>query len=242
MQQGDASNQIVQFNDIREPYNPQAFSMGISSACCESSTGSSAGSNTVSSNALLQDSSCSVSYCWGYGIELWGNQPVSNGNLIQNATGYPSIAFGPSISPTAINNILQGSLAGVYCEDGGSPPSCTDVTGTETYTPNTISTTISAKTSGATFISPTSGPHSFPLTVSLSGSTDPNITSYYTTDGSSPVPGAGTTQVYSAPFILTGPGTVKAVGMWGAGANPFSYHSGYGYVPSAVHSATYTSE
>jgi hypothetical protein len=248
MQQGDVTNQIVEYNDIREPYNPQEFSAGISNACCTATSGSAMYSNVVSNNVAIQDSSCSVSYCWGIGIELWGNYPVANGNLIQNSTaGYPSVTFGGptstnvSNSPTATNNVLQGASAGMYCQYGGPPPAaCGDISGTVTYTPNTISTTVSAQTSGATFIAPNSGPQSFPLTVSLSGSTNPNVTSYYTTDGTTPVPGSGTTQGYSAPFVLTVPATVKAVGMWGAGANPYSYAAGYGYVPSAVHSVTYT--
>jgi hypothetical protein len=33
--------------------------------------------------------------------------------------------------------------------------------------------------------------------------------------------------------------TVKAIGMWGGGANPKSYPPGYGFVPSAVQSAYY---
>jgi hypothetical protein len=33
---------------------------------------------------------------------------------------------------------------------------------------------------------------------------------------------------------------VKTIGMWGRGANPKSYPSGYGYVPSPVVSASYT--
>jgi hypothetical protein len=35
------------------------------------------------------------------------------------------------------------------------------------------------------------------------------------------------------------PATVKALGMWGTGANPTSYASGYGFVPSAVQTANY---
>jgi hypothetical protein len=64
---------------------------------------------------------------------------------------------------------------------------------------------------------------------------------WYTIDGSSPVPGSGAAKLYTAPFTLSATATVKAVGMWGNANQPTSYPAGYGYVPSAVVSATFTS-
>jgi hypothetical protein len=63
---------------------------------------------------------------------------------------------------------------------------------------------------------------------------------WYTTDGSTPVPGQGTAQLYKTPFVVSATTTIKAVGMWGTANQPKSYPAGYGYVPSAVVSATYT--
>ena len=44
----------------------------------------------------------------------------------------------------------------------------------------------------------------------------------------------------SCNIAVAAAGTVKAIGMWGQGANTYSYPSGYGFVPSSVASATYT--
>jgi hypothetical protein len=41
--------------------------------------------------------------------------------------------------------------------------------------------------------------------------------------------------------MLAGPATVKAIGMWGSGANVKTYPTGYGFVPSSSVSANYTS-
>jgi hypothetical protein len=71
---------------------------------------------------------------------------------------------------------------------------------------------------------------------------DVNTGIWYTTDGSNPVPGSGTAKyIKNGESISIGVTTiVKAVGMWGAQNQPTAYPSGYGYVPSAVQSATYT--
>jgi hypothetical protein len=70
--------------------------------------------------------------------------------------------------------------------------------------------------------------------------TGANTGVWYTTDGSTPVPGSGTAQYYSGPFTISSSTVVKAVGMWGAANQPSSYPAGYGYVPSAVVTATFT--
>ena len=71
---------------------------------------------------------------------------------------------------------------------------------------------------------------------------DTNTGIWYTTDGSTPVPGSGTAQYIASggTIAVSTTTTVKAVGMWGAQNQPTSYPSGYGYAPSAVISATYT--
>jgi hypothetical protein len=56
---------------------------------------------------------------------------------------------------------------------------------------------------------------------------------------STPCVAGNSTKLYTVPIIVSLPATVKAVGMWGAGANPLSYPSGYGFVPSAVVTANY---
>ena len=100
--------------------------------------------------------------------------------------------------------------------------------------------------SAAPTLAPAAGTYPSPLQITLtdtgfsSGSLPLSNTSiYYTTDGTNPVPGAGTTKRYTKPFPLELPATLKAVGMWGAPNQPTSYAPGYGPVPSAVISATY---
>ncbi len=78
-----------------------------------------------------------------------------------------------------------------------------------------------------------------PPTITLTDA-GPNTSIYYTTDGSTPVPGSGTTQLYTGPFSITLPVTVKSVGMWGVAPEPLSYAAPYGFVPSAVQTASYT--
>ncbi len=71
------------------------------------------------------------------------------------------------------------------------------------------------------------GTYTTTQSVSLSDPT-PNAIIYYTTDGSQPVPGAGTTAVYSTPFIISTTTTINAMA------------TATGYVNSAVGTATYT--
>ena len=117
-----------------------------------------------------------------------------------------------------------------------------------TQTGNVTAHTCSAVPSVAPTIDPPAGSQTFPLTVTL---TDPgydkgpqplrNTGIWYTTDGSSPVPGSGTAKYVESggKFLLRTPATVKAVGMWGARNQPSSYAKGFGFVPSAVKSAQY---
>jgi hypothetical protein len=69
--------------------------------------------------------------------------------------------------------------------------------------------------------------------------TGPNTGIWYTTDGSLPVPGSGTAQLYTGPFTITNGAVVTAVGMWGAPNQPVSYPAGYGYTPSTAVAAPF---
>jgi hypothetical protein len=202
------------------------------------------GFDAVYSNNLIQSAHCtpgtSSNICpqtgagiaWCYGM---GGGTISN-NTVQGDV-YQTIAVPSSGGDGYIGN------------ESSSPGSCglTNPWFPSTLTGNVKSATHVAATSVAPTISPSPGGYSSPLTVTL---TDPGYTSgaqplgntsiYYTTDGSTPVPGSGTTQLYTLPVTVSLPATVKAVGMWGSGANPLSYPSGYGFVPSAVQTAAYT--
>lgn len=192
-QQGDVSNQIIQYNDSYSPYVPSYITSGISNACCIAYTGSTAPATVTSNNVIIEDMTCSFAYCLGYGIEAWGNQSQFESNLIQSVSEYTTIAFGGysaaapangnSTSPVAIGNIVQGPYAGVVCENGGTLPNCTYVTGTPIYSPNSLSSTPSTQTSTRPAISPASGTYTTPQIVTVSQSAI-NTSSYCTTDGS----------------------------------------------------------
>ena len=74
-------------------------------------------------------------------------------------------------------------------------------------------------------ITPAAGTYTAPVNVTI---VDGGAQIYYTTDGSTPVPGAGTTKLYSAGFTLTASATVKAIA------------TETGLSQSAVASAAYT--
>jgi hypothetical protein len=246
-QQEQVTNQVIKYNDTHDQYTPAQFSFGISNACCASSGGSTAPGTVTSYNVLVNNEplGSNPSYNWGYGIEAWGNQSQFNYNVVQGNYMANAIALGGassahSTSPVAINNVLNGAMShAVTCEEGGTLPSCTYVDGTPVYSPNTTSATVSTVASTTPSASPASGSYSGSQTVTLSDS-GVNTSIYYTTDGTSPVPGSGTTALYSTPFTVPVPSTVKTVAMWGTGANPYSYPSGWGYVPSSVVTNTYT--
>jgi hypothetical protein len=230
---------------------------------------------TDSNNVKVETLTNSTTGCGEvFGYEFWGQGTQGNNNLMQgNAIGFcPGFTGGGFLwgygagSWQINNNIIQGAFmasnqsvcsgtANPYTGPGyilseecqGNPP---------TQTGNVLSATPTAITSVAPAISPGSGSFSGPHVVTM---TDAGLTSgagplgntsiYYTTDGSTPVPGSGTTQLYTGAITLTSTTTVKAVGFYGAGYTPgagpvpypYSYPSGYGYLPSAVVSATYTS-
>ena len=101
---------------------------------------------------------------------------------------------------------------------------------------NTTAQRAHAVPSTAPTISPAAGAISGATTVTLADS-GTNHSIYYTTDGSTPTTAS---TLYTAPFSVNPGTTVKAIGMWGQGANPTSYPSGYGYLPSSVVTASYT--
>jgi hypothetical protein len=229
LQQQDVSNALVQFNDMHDEYNPAQFSFLVSAACCGSAGGSTSPGVNINNNVLFNNVALSSgeSYNVGYGIELWGYGSEATDNLLQAAHFANAISMGgfsanPSAGMIAVGNVIQGNVTAPNCEMGGTAPSCT-YAGTSTVSPNTGSSTISAQSSGIPTI--TQSGTTFSITDSA-----PNTSIWYTTDGSTPVPGVS--QLYTGPFFTSTTITVTAVGMWGTGANPPSYAAGYGYIPS----------
>jgi hypothetical protein len=247
-EQPEAITRITfQYNSIHDWFAPYYGSFGISMACC-ANPASTPPYLTVDSNVIILNTTPAGRY--GYGVEAWGTHARYEHNWIGTgkfSIGAPGITYGFG-SPTSFNyNTICGggfaSAAYINQEfDGLTAPS---------QIGNVMSPTCSPVTSAAPSISPSGGNQSFPLKVTL---TDPGFDStkpvpngntgiWYTTDGSTPVPGAGTAQYLPSggKFDLKAPATVKAVGMWGSGANPTSYPAGFGFVPSEVKSAQFTS-
>jgi hypothetical protein len=232
MQPQNASNVIVAFNSYENAFAPSTFTMGISAACCAGISGATV--PFVNHNVLLANVKEAGKYI-AYAIEWWGNGAQANNNLIQ---GYwaNGIVWGMGGGPWEVrNSVIQGRyMAGPYgCYICDEKQGATNI---PTQSGNVTSTTITPVTSIAPTISPAGGAISAATTVTLAD-TGSNHSIYYTTDGSIPTTSS---TLYTVPFAVNAGITVKAIGMWGRGANPKSYPSGYGYVPSAVVSASYT--
>jgi hypothetical protein len=270
-----AANVVVQNNSIENPYQPQPFSFGLSFACCAGgapygllpanractpSTSPTCASNTpatspvpqILDNVLIQNEPPPAgSYAWGFTIEWWGWGAQAIQNLLEGNSPNGGVTWGAGSPPWEINyNTACGpNMGGAFKSEGyqGIPP--------PSATGNTFSSSCSPIMTTTPAISPASGPQSFPLTVTLTdagntSSTAPvpmgNVSIWYTTDGSTPAPHSGTSQLCNptvgsttCAISLAAAATVKAIGMWGQGANPLSYPSGYGFIPSSVASAAY---
>jgi hypothetical protein len=252
---------IFQYNSYHDPYVPFFGTFDLSFACCEN--GARAPYLVVENNVLVQNTPNSPcpSYT-GYGIEAHGMRASFSHNMVEGHNGaqfskfanppcssgpfsVPAIAWGFGDNPRHYdNNYVCGPWFDrqYVVTQNPSYPTPSSIVG------NIQSPTCSAVQSAPPTFDPPSGPANYPLTVTL---TDPghksgprplgNTSIWYTTDGSTPVPGSGTAKQLPSggKFSLGAPGTVKAVGMWGSGANPTSYPPGYGFVPSEVRSAHY---
>lgn len=78
------------------------------------------------------------------------------------------------------------------------------------WTKSAAATVIYTMKAASPVFSLKSGSYKAPQTLTITDTT-PGIAIYYTTDGSAPVPNAGTTQLYSGPISLTAKTTVKAL-------------------------------
>jgi hypothetical protein len=250
------------WNSSHDWLKPDPGSFGISMACCANGTHQTP-YITVASNLSIFNTPVTGGNRYGYGMEAMGFQSSYQNNMVQSAvfTSYADgIAWGNGGTPQPpnsafhwTNNYVCGSWTGYPNVNSPGYIKREGVYG-DGYTPDTTGSNFqqncAATTSFAPTISPSTGPQTFPLTVTLNDAgyssgaiAQGNTGIWYTTDGSTPVPGTGTAKYLSdgGTFIMAGAGTVNAVGMWGALNQPTSYPAGYGFVPSAVTSATYTS-
>ena len=225
---------FIEHNSFHDFVDGYYSTMGISTPCCFD--GSEAVNSTVSDNVLIANNpapNAPPEYI-PFAVEFWGDGSLAQHNLIQ---GYwdNGITWGYVSPSTAIqyNNICGPNMAAKNWFVSNEEHQTTVIT----TTPNTTSATCSTVASTPPAISPAAGAISSGTTVTLSDS-GLNHSVYYTTDGSTPTMSS---TLYTGPFSVSPGTTVKAIGMWGQGANAKSYPAGYGYVPSSVVSASYTS-
>ena len=243
-----------EYNSEHDWFMPYFGSFGLSMACCYNGTNP-PGLNG-SNNVIVFNVNAGVSGRYGYGMEAMGRGATYNNILLQAvkspyAAGGIAYACGPVASVS--NNTVQGGFVSndsSYIENENASFPCGTSRTPASFTGNVTGPKVSSIPSVAPAFDLPSGPYSFPLKVRL---TDPGYTSgpqplgntgvWYTTDGSTPVPGAGTAQYVSSggTFVLPAAATVKAVGMWGAANQPARYPPGFGFVPSEVKTAHYSS-
>jgi hypothetical protein len=239
------TSMYILYNSVHDQFATNFGSWGFSAANgCSSGCVTETNYNVFINNI---DATAAGQYTPG-AIEVWGsNGTTDNYNLIQ---GYWANGI---VTSTTGQFVYKGNT---FCMNNGGSTTTPGKGGyfnsetsnplpyTASATENTFSATKTcAQTSVAPVISPASGTSSGSQTVTFTNpgqNRDKNTGIWYTTDGTNPVPGAGTAgYISSGGTIVVGATTVKAVGMWGAANQPTSYPAGYGYVPSAVVSATY---
>lgn len=253
------------WNVFRDAIDPQAGSWSISFA--ENSANSSIVGNSILNNLFVWDVAVDGNPVNGAGptIEFWGGSGNFNNNLSQGYAGC-GMQFGYYYNMDIQFNIMRMYNVDTYgytCNEEGVttyPVGSVQAGNFATYNYGVNSSGGSSwqgtLTSQTPTISPNGGSFSSSQVVTLTnngwtGSTNiggfgtgygpqGNTSNYYTTDGSTPVPGQGTTKLYTGPFTITSTTTVKTVGMYGAPNQALSYAANFGFIPSSVASATFT--
>jgi Bacterial Ig-like domain (group 2)/Chitobiase/beta-hexosaminidase C-terminal domain len=204
-------------------------------------------SNNSQNNVMIMETTASAHAPSSY--EFWGYGNADN-NLIQ---GYQanSMMYGYGGSPWSTSNeIIQNLSSGVFINNEENISCCYPAQNN-----NSETRVLAAQTSTAPTISPApTGGYSAPISVTLSDTgaqtsgqgPQGNTSIYYTTDGSTPTTNStacnASTSGTNTCTISVAPGTtVKAIGMWGSINQPKSYPTGYGFVSSAVVTASYAS-
>jgi hypothetical protein len=230
---------FVEHNVVDEPINAFWGTFAMSMACCQA--GFMQTGYTGFSPSLYYNDNVTISTGAGgpghppYGVEWWGTGARGLNSLVQGnfSNGY---VYGYGNPPWAITH---NYICGPYmAKEGGYIADQQKVTPRPAESDNITAPSCHAIPSLPSKISPAPGSYASPLTITLSNPGQ-NTSTYYTTDGTTPVPGSGSTKLYSGPFSISVPATVKAVGMWGVAPQPLTYPSGYGYVASSVVTASY---
>jgi Chitobiase/beta-hexosaminidase C-terminal domain len=237
-------------NDLHDPAEPSFTNWALSSPQVDY--------NEVTDNLVITNVKPNGAL-WPPGYEWWGTASLSH-NLSQGYNGCP-MEFGYGVTPEATieDNILQTptSPCSIALADGTKVlglgnefPGDIKFQHFPRITGNTFSSKITNFVSTAPKISPGSDNFtgSQEVTIIDDGNVSDkgprgNTTIWYTKDGSTPAPKSGTSIGCASPckIRVNATTTIKAVGMWGAITQPARYPAGFGYVPSAQVSATYTS-
>ena len=220
------------YNDWHDPVYPGYGSFTFSLPQYKNGASYSNMNSNISYNVFASNVAVGSGGLYIPGVEFWGtgqaNYNLYQGNLACGAQ------FGFGNTPWELNyNTYQGNGSNVCNEENQN------TNPNPTQTGNTSATNVSALTSVAPDIYPSSGTSGSTQTVTFINpgtNRDANTGIWVTTDGSIPVPGSGSAKYYSSGQTLdvTEATTVKAVGMWGAANQPYSYPAGFGYVPSNV--------
>ena len=225
---------LVEHNSIEDPINSSWGTMGVSMACCQ--WGSILGQQGTSPGYIFDDNVMIATLpigdkCPPIGVEFWGNGSQGSGSLVQGTfcNGY-NWGYGGA-NWAVMNNYICGP--GFQTDGGGYITNEEHQTNPPTMNNNTVGPECATLPSVAPTIALSAGTVADSWIVTLNDK-GVNTGIWYTTDGSTPIPGSGSTQLYSAPFPISSALTVKAVGMWGSPNQPTSYPPGYGYGPSAV--------
>jgi hypothetical protein len=240
------TSMYILYNSVHDQFATNYGAWGISAA-----NGCRSGCVTRTSyNVLINNVNAAPEGKYTPGaIEVWGSTGTgASYNLIQGfwANGIVTSSTGDFIYK---NNTFCMGYGGSTVANGKGGYFNTETSNPMPYTPSGVGNTFvknntCAQTSVAPSITPASTSFSGSLKVTFTNpgaNRDFNTGIWYTTDGSTPVPGSGTAKYIAGggSIVVSATTTVKAVGMWGAQNQPAAYPSGYGYVPSAVQSATY---
>jgi hypothetical protein len=241
--------ELVSYNSYHDYFLASYYSMFLSMA-----NGLTAVTNGIGNLAIGNPAAGTAHTGWlAIGHELWGHLSTAQNEMFQ---GDWSAAIGANLDGHEIvtNNSFCGpgskgqssSARMIYVDQNSSLAAFMSLSGNTPSTANAVNasgqSTCSVTASTTPTISPAAGAQTFPITVSLTNpgtGVNTNTSIWYTTDGSTPVPMTGSTQLYSAPFTLNAATTVKAVGMWGKPNQPSTYPPGYGFAPSSVLTAVY---
>ena len=228
---------LIRHNAVLDPLGAYYGTFAVSLACCQ--WGDIQGVAGYSPSLVFDDNVLIASVpghqCPPYGVEFWGEGSQATNNLVEGlfCNGF---TWGYGAGSWAIkNNYICGPN---FASGGGYISNQQHQNNPPLQSGNVTSPECSAKASVAPVISQRARSSVGSQLVTLS---DPGVNTgiWYTTDGSTPIPGSGTTRLYGQPFAIVKSTEVKAVGMWGSANQPTKYPRNYGYIPSRVVTASF---